>query len=172
MSDIKVIPASQINWSDYRDLRLEALKLEPQAFGSSYEDQKNDSQAAWEFRLNRYIEGNGNWMLFAAKDKKIIGMMGAFQAQDDIKNNTAQIIAVYVKKKHRGKGISKTLFSSLLKLLNQSNIKKVKLSVNIDQVAAVSLYKKFGFKITNQERNKLGDRLFHDEYVMELDLVK
>jgi len=53
MKDIKVIPASQINWSDYRDLRLEALKLEPQAFGSSYEDEMNDPQANWEFRLNR-----------------------------------------------------------------------------------------------------------------------
>ncbi len=171
MNNYKVLYPNEVEWQDYRDLRLEALKLEPQAFSSSYEDQKDDSDEEWKSRLNRYIEGNGNWMVFAASDKKLVGMMGAFQTEDDVRDREAQLIAVYVKKDHRGKGVSKLLISDLLKLLIQSNIKRVKLTVNADQMAAVSLYTSFRFTIINKERNKLGDGLFHDEYVMDKELA-
>lgn len=42
--------------------------------------------------------------------------------------------------------------------------------MNIDQVAAVSLYRNCGFNITREEKVVLGDGIEHTEYVMELVL--
>jgi hypothetical protein len=38
MNNIEIITLKPEEWKQYRDLRLRALKEEPQAFGSTYED--------------------------------------------------------------------------------------------------------------------------------------
>jgi hypothetical protein len=56
--------------------------------------------------------------------------------------------------------------------IKQTNpeIKKIKLSVNKDQIPAVNLYKKFGFEVVDTENAQLGDGNFYDEYLMEKSL--
>lgn len=133
MEGIQILEASEVDLRDYRALRLEALQKEPQAFGSSYEDQKDAPNADWQTWLNNYKEGKRNWMVFAAINKKLVGMLGAFQTDKDIEAQIAQVIAVYVTTAARGKGVSKLLMKRLIdKLSNDTPIKKLKLAVNID----------------------------------------
>jgi len=54
-------------WHDYRDLRLEALKEEPLAFGSAYEEELPYSEADWRSRIKNVI--------FAMIDGKPGGMI-------------------------------------------------------------------------------------------------
>jgi len=171
MKDIQILEASEVKLSDYRALRLEALQKEPQAFGSSYEDQKNAPDADWQTWLNNYIEGERNWMVFAAINNKLVGMLGAFQTDQDVEAQIAQLIAVYVTKDARGKGVSKLLMKRLLdKIIRDTPVKKLKLAVNIDQTAAVELYKSFGFEVVGKENMTLGDRKTHEEYLMKKKL--
>jgi ribosomal protein S18 acetylase RimI-like enzyme len=44
------------------------------------------------------------------------------------------------------------------------------LSVNKDQIAAVKLYEKCGFKVTSFENQILGDGVEHQEFIMEKTL--
>jgi ribosomal protein S18 acetylase RimI-like enzyme len=171
MYTYSIVSADNVDWFSYRDFRLEALQTEPQAFGSSYNDQVNRKNEEWQHNLKRYIQGNGNWMFFATQGLNLIGMMGAFQTDADRKNNTAQIIAVYVKREFRGKGVGKKLMKALLEELAKAKIKKVKLSVNVEQVAAVKLYENFGFKVVSKEDQILGDGQKHTEYNMEFELL-
>lgn len=171
MDNIQILEASEVKLKDYRALRLEALQKEPQAFGSSYEDQRNAPEADWQTWLDNYKKGRRNWMIFAAINKKLIGMLGAFQTDEDVEAKTAQVIAVYVTKEERGKGASKLLLKRLLdKLTNDGQIKKLKLAVNTNQTAAVELYKSFGFEVVGKENMTLGDRKAHEEYLMEHSL--
>ena len=166
MENIKILEASDISVWEYRKLRLEALREEPQAFGSTHKDQADQPIEEWQKWLNNYIEGKKNWMIFAANGNKLIGMVGAYQTGEK-KNDYTQIIAMYVSSEARGKGVSKLLMKRLLeKLTNETSVKEVILDVNVDQVAAVNLYKSFGFNITRSDKLALGDGKEHDVYLM------
>lgn len=164
---VKIVSAHEVTWHEYKNLRLEALQKEPQAFGSSYEDQKNFPDEEWQNRLGDYKKSDGNWMIFALNEDQLVGMLGAFQTDEDRKNNSAQIIAVYVNDAFRGKGIAKMLMQTQFEILKKQHVQKALLYVNPLQDAAFQFYKNLGFTIISQENKKLGDGNFYDEYLME-----
>lgn len=168
--NVRIIEAKNVNVNDYRKLRLEALHSEPQAFGSAYKDHVDLPIADWQDWLGGYVEGKMSWMVFAANDR-LVGMIGAFQNREDVKNKKAQIIALYVTKEVRGIGVSKLLLQALLgKLRNIPTIKTVVLDVNVNQVAAVTLYESFGFTIMGNNKPILGDGQEHEVYLMQKTL--
>lgn len=164
--NISIIKTTDVFWKDYRNLRLRALKKEPQAFASTYKSQKNDGDEKWQQRLKLYQDGKGDWMVFSGNGRNLIGMSGAFQTDEDRKDNEVYIIAVYVVKKARGKGVSKLLLKSLLEELIDAGVRKVKLSVSSEQIAAVKLYENFGFKTIGKENVILGDGKYHKVLLM------
>ena len=166
-----ILKPSEVSWQDYRNLRLRALKDEPQAFASSYEKEKEALDEEWQNQLKSDKNGNGDWVVLAGNGEQLVGMVGAWQSDEDKKNNIANIFGVFVVNEARGKGISKLLMSSLLDLLtNTTPLKKVILGVNTDQTVAVNLYKRIGFKKIKTYNILLGDGKYHDEYVMEKEL--
>ncbi len=162
---VQVIKLPPERWHEYKNLWLQALKDDPQAFGDSYNDKIADTDDKWQERAKDRI-------LFATDGNDLIGMVGVWQSDEDRKKKTANVFGVYVVPEFRGKGISKMLMQSLLDELNRDeSITKLKLSVNKDQLPAVKLYESFGFKSTKQEKNLLGDGNYYDEYSMEKDLL-
>ena len=98
MNTISIIKSGDVSWKDYRDVRLEALREDPQAFGSSYQDNVQKPDSYWQGRLAEAAEGKNSWLLFAKENDRLIGMIGAFQSDDDTKHNTATIISLFVTK--------------------------------------------------------------------------
>ena len=65
-------------------------------------------------------------------------------------------------------GVSTRLMDALLtELQGYTSLKKAILDVNVEQVAAVALYRRFGFDVIGETTKPLGDGNNHDEYVME-----
>lgn len=170
MDNIKIRNAADVGWEAYRDLRLQALREEPHAFGSQHSQELKTSSNEWKERLEKYKQADGNWMIFASDGSKSIGMVGAWQSEDDRKNKTVNLMATFVDQSYRGKGVSKLLMNALIGQLKKSGIKKIKLEVSIKQEAAVQLYSNFGFKIVGEESVQLGDGNYYDVYVMEKEL--
>lgn len=165
-SDLQIITLPPTQWETYKHLRLRALQEEPQAFGSSYADTITKPNSYWMDRLTDAEQGN-SWSLFAQQNDHIIGMIGGFKrnsAQKDIVN----IVALYVVKEARGKGVAKQLLQTLLaEFKKQTQIKKAKLSVNPNQIPALKLYEAFGFNVVGKENTELGDGQLHTELIME-----
>lgn len=59
---------------------------------------------------------------------------------------------IFVKSKHRGKGISTTIMQVLITHAKNSQLPKIRLEAGLKQPEALALYKKFGFR----ERNEFG----------------
>jgi predicted GNAT family acetyltransferase len=94
---IAVKKLEEDRWMVYRDLRLEALKKEPIAFGSSYDEEKNISEEEWRERI-------GN-VLFALSKDKLVGII-VFVQGDKIKaKHIYNIYGVYVTEGYRGQGV-------------------------------------------------------------------
>lgn len=156
---VRKLPASR--WKEYRDLRLEALKTDPIAFGSSYEEEVKLSKEEWKRRVKD--------VLFALSENKPVGMI-VFRFQSKIKTkHIANIYGVYVKKEYRGRGIgSKLLESAIMAIKKDKNIIKIDLNVNPKQKSAATLYKKYGFKTIGILKKDLHvNGKFYDEMVME-----
>jgi ribosomal protein S18 acetylase RimI-like enzyme len=163
---IKIVALTPDQWEMYRDTRLRGLLEDPQAFARSYEEEKAFPQERW---LERASNPYG---FLAIEDGIPVGTIGAF-IDGESDHRIAHIVGVFVTKKARGKGIGSKLLGAVLdKIRRDSSIQAVQLTVNKEQIPAVKLYEKFGFQITGEESQKMGDGNEHTEYLMELALKR
>jgi ribosomal protein S18 acetylase RimI-like enzyme len=154
----KLTPA---RWRDYRALRLEALKGEPEAFGSSYEEEIKLAYKDWRNRLRN--------VMFAFYEDKPVGMIAVVFNKRYKTKHIANIYSFYVSKGYRGNGLGGLLMGRALSTVKKhGGIAKVTLSVNTKQTPAINLYKKNGFVISGKLRKELKIKSrFYDEFIME-----
>jgi RimJ/RimL family protein N-acetyltransferase len=151
-------------WQDYRDLRLEALKKEPQAFSSSWEEEQLLPEAVWRQRIKN--------ALFAMEDNKPVGTVAIFCNNRPKTKHVCEIFGVYLRKEYRGRGISKLMLNAaLVEIKTFKGITKIKIGVIPTQKAAKHLYLKYGFKpIGHLKKEVCVDGKFYDELLMEQHL--
>lgn len=157
-------------WKLYRQIRLEALQTDPQAFGSRYEDMIQQPDSFWQGRLLDAQEGQKNWLLFARGSAGLAGMIGAVTTEDP---TVVKIIAVYVRPDFRGRGIGSLLMHAILVVVGkQKAFQKAVLGVNSVQTAAVGLYHRFGFEVVGEEVETSPDGEIRRGFLMEKVLTQ
>lgn len=172
MSNIQIITLQKERWRDYKEIRLEALREEPHAFGTSFSDAEQRPDFYWIERIEESLEGKTDYMLFAECDGRLVGILGAYFHKTPETQKSGHLWGMYVQKEFRGKGVGSQLMKSMLKKLQQISIlEKVSLLVNQEQTAAVNLYKQLGFEQVGTEEFVLGDGKLYKEYKMERMLV-
>lgn len=75
----------------------------------------------------------------------------------------AEIDYIYVFEKYRNKKIASKLLDKMFLILNENKVKSVSLEVMIENLSAVSLYKKYGFKEVARREKYYLDK---DAYLM------
>jgi len=159
--DIRIGKIGPERFSEFRGLRLEALKTVSGAFGSSYEEEYVFSDEVWKSRIQN--------MLFATYKNSLIGMIG-FSVRLRIKTrHVGDIFSFYVKEQYRGIGAGSMLLEeAILNLEKNKGLRKISLSVNCEMKEAIHLYTRFGFKISGKLIGELNlDGKYYDEYIME-----
>jgi ribosomal protein S18 acetylase RimI-like enzyme len=165
--DIVTLPVE--SWREYRELRLRALKEDPEAFSSSYADSQDQPEQFWKGRLADAADGKRAWLLFAIQDNIPVGMIGAFIEAPS--PDVATVVSVYVPREARGQGISARLMEEILRLLsNMPALKKARLRVNVTQLPAINLYRRFGFLEIALEPSTTGTGQVVQQMLMERDL--
>jgi len=138
----------------YWKLRLEALRMNPEAFGASYEESVHTPIS--EVR-NRIKNESDNYIVGAFKEEnQIVGMIG-FRREQGIKiKHKGMIWGVYVSPEYRGKGIAKELLEEVINRGNRlEDLKQINLCVVALNRVAIELYKKLGFETYGIEKNAL-----------------
>jgi ribosomal protein S18 acetylase RimI-like enzyme len=170
-SRIRIITRLPVErWPEYKALRLRALQSAPQAFGQSYQEALTYPEERWRQRLIDAAEGR-SWMDFAERDGKLIGMTAAYQWPEDIENDRAMIVSVFVDAEARGKGVASRLMTAILDQLAAAGVGNAILAVNPIQTAAVRLYERMGFGFAGYETATLGDGVEYEEVVMTRPLA-
>lgn len=168
MSELQIVRLHPEQWMRYREIRLEALSQEPQAFGTTYENMLQEPPEFWRDRLMEAARAEKSWLLFAQAGDRLIGIIGAVY---DETIATADVISVFVQKAERGKGVGKALMAEILSEIGKiKGIRKAALGVNQEQQAAVRLYRSFGFEVVEEVDEVQGDGLNHPGYRMEKQL--
>lgn len=171
MRNLEIISLPTSQWEQYKRLRLEALKNDPQAFSSNYAREAAYPDEKWQKRVADANAGKVSKMYFAKLDGKLVGMVGSYRDDEGLINHKAEIWGVYVDPNYRGKGVAKSLMGKILEELEKDeDINIVKLGVNSDQQNAVRLYESFGFSFVKSEKHLMGDSQEHEISEMEKSL--
>ena len=159
MAVVKTLPPKR--WREAREIRLRALKTVPEAFGSSYAEEKELSGAEWQKRMKG--------TLFALVDNRAVGTVTYYFNNRVKTKHIAHIVGVFVDSGFRGRGIGKELLVKALELIRKKKrIVKIQLMVNPKQKAALALYKSLGFVAVGKMKKEIKvGKEFYDELFME-----
>jgi ribosomal protein S18 acetylase RimI-like enzyme len=148
---------------DYRTIRLDALKRDPEAFGSIYSVEAD-------FPLAAIAERLANSVVFGAyADGQIVGMVGLKQETGPKTSHKGFVFGLYVHPEWRGQSIGSRLMEALIASARDI-VEQLTLSVVHDN-AAFSLYRKLGFAVYGIEPRALKSaKGYSDEVLMVLIL--
>jgi RimJ/RimL family protein N-acetyltransferase len=144
----------------WREIRLEGLRLHPEAFGASYEDELARPESFFAERLT------GNTIFGGFQDQALLGTAG-FMLQPGAKRAHKGLLwGMYVRQAARGSGLSRRLVEAVLDHARE-RVDLIQLSVVADNPAARRLYTSLGFAPYGIEERalRLGER-YLDEVLM------
>ena len=164
--ETSVVALRPQDWRDLRAIRLEALRSEPAAYSSSYEETLDWPDEEWRRRLT----SDHSMVLLARVLTRPIGMVGGYLGSDEGDDSVGVVFGMYVTAEHRGKGIGRLLLTSLIDRLSAfPQITTIRLGVTETQEPARRLYESVGFQVvgTTEEGLVVDDRRY-EELIMEL----
>ena len=153
---------NQEEWESWKNLRLEALYNEPEAFCTSFEQESNRSDEEFKAILSH------NAIFGAFEDDELIGASGFVSLSSLKTQHRGTLWGMYVKVNHRRKGIADSLINTIIAHA-KSHVIQLHLTVMESNFGAMRLYHKHGFTVyaTEPRSLKIGDR-FVDEHLMIL----
>jgi len=145
----------------FRALRLDALRLHPEAFVPTYEEEREIDPAmiAPRFR-NDWISG-GNFIIGAHVFGWLAGAVGVRRWPRQKQRHKATLWLLYARSDVRGQGIGRELLDLAIARCQQDlDVEQLHLSVGCESHAARRLYRDRGFRRFGLESAalKLGDR--------------
>ena len=155
------------------NIRLRALRDDPESFGSSYEEILERGIAGATQSLRKRDTAPDDVTFGAFDGETLVGIAG-FRREEEVKKRHKGVIwGMYVPREMRGKGIGKALLQAAIayaKTLPQ--LEQINLSVVLTSREARQLFISLGFEPYGLERHalKLHDRYF-DHELMTLHLI-
>jgi ribosomal protein S18 acetylase RimI-like enzyme len=156
----------------FREIRLEALRTCPQAFGSSFEEEQRLTAADF----SRRVAPEPPDAIFGAflDDASPVGIAGFVVGKHIKERHKGTLFSMYVRPAARGRGVGMALLRSVIEhARNVSGVEILQLTVTVGNEAACALYDRAGFVPYGIEPRALrlapGDYL--DEELRSLDLA-
>jgi len=155
---------------NYWELRLEALKQNPEAFLTVYEEAVIRENPVEQTALNFAAEGNYTFGAFDGD--RLVGMVTLLREGAKKLQHRANIFAMYVMPEKRGLGAGKLLMQGAIeKAMTIEGLEKINLTVTASNENAKKLYCSFGFKTFGYEEKALKyEGVYFDEEHMVLQL--
>jgi len=149
---VMVRTATANDWQVLREIRLEALRDAPSAFGSTYAEQAVFAEADWRSRISRgktffaYIsEVNG---------VKPDGLVGGLQEEAA----TVELVSLWVRPHARGMGVGEVLVETVIRWARATNASSVHLWFTETNQRARRLYERCGFSPTGERQELSSNR--------------
>jgi len=135
------------DWQALRDIRLEALRDAPTAFGSTYDQETLRDETYWRDRIDR----GGTFLAFIPEVSASgpVGLGGGYQA-DPI---TVELVSMYVRPGARGRGVGEALAATVINWASKRNASSVHLWVTETNSHARGLYERLGFTPTGERQS-------------------
>jgi ribosomal protein S18 acetylase RimI-like enzyme len=143
-----------------RDIRLEGLRLHPEAFCAELAEEEAMSKEEWLARLASAVTLGG----FSGGG--LDGIVVYSRPRRMQLSHVGGLSAMYVRERARGTGLADALMRAVVERA-AGEVEQIKLTVNADNFRAVKLYERHGFRICGRipDAIRVGGRTY-DELVM------
>lgn len=158
MSDVTVHALGGDDWQAYRQMRLAALRESPEAFVSSYDEEKDYDEDFWRLRMSRSTR------LVAVQDTQPVGIVSIGQSSDE---DVAELFGMWVEPTLRGAGVARALTEEAARHAQATGHRALQLWVPSDNGRAVAFFSGHGFRPTDERRPMHTDAAV-DEVAMVL----
>ena len=150
----------------YLDLRLGALQNSPEAFASSYEEEKDQPVERYKTRF----QSEDSFTFGAFDTGELVGVITLVKEKLIKLSHRANIVAMYVSPEKRGSGIGKALVREAIKKAKElKDVEQVYLTVITTNEPAKKLYSLSGFEIFGTEKRAL--KLDHTYFDADLRVL-
>jgi RimJ/RimL family protein N-acetyltransferase len=165
MTPIHIRQLTLADLDSFRELRLEGLRLNPEAFSSTFELEQ--SQPA-----TRYTGWLINSTVFGAfHDSHLIGTASFTVASGLKESHKGLLRAMYVRPAARRSGAGRLLVQAVIQTA-RPQVEQINLAVVSDNQPALRIYESLGFRPYGLEKNALKHHgRYSDELLMSLDLL-
>lgn len=131
--------------------------------GSVQNDYMIDKFQSSEAIIEQIMQGHYYYLMITDVHK--IGFIAFYPRENDL-----YISKFYLQKDHRGKGLSKDMFSFIISKARELGFDAIVLNVNKYNRMAIRAYEKLGFIKTNEEKNDIGNGYFMDDFVYRYNI--
>lgn len=139
-------------WREYRSLRLRSLKLDPLAFGSTYERESAYSDEKWIERVAKSATSDTNSLFVACYSSRFVGTSGIYHSECVFHSEGEfNLYGVWLEPDFRGYHIGSRLVDTAISWVRSNHRSGVIiLGVNPSQAHAVELYRSRKFVPTGK----------------------
>jgi ribosomal protein S18 acetylase RimI-like enzyme len=151
---------------EYWYLRQEALKQNGESFATTYEeamDRENPVEKTKQNLMSNCSITYGSW-----ENGTLVGVVTLLLEKHTKMKHKAHIMAMYVNKEYRGKGIARSLLQTVIKKSKELGLEQLHLTVVSSNTAAVNLYTSVGFQTYGIEKRSMK---YNGEYFDEAHMV-
>ncbi|BCJ37975.1 N-acetyltransferase [Actinocatenispora thailandica] len=136
MLDVRVLTGN--DWALWREVRLDALREAPYAYGSTYADWVDADEQRWRDRL----DGPGFHNVLVLLDGAPAGIATGVPTDDP---DVAELISMYVRPAARGHGVGDRLIDEVAAAAAATGAHTLRLNVTQGNAHAGNLYARNGF---------------------------
>ena len=149
----------------FREIRLEALRTNPEAFGSVYEAEKDAP-------VSKYAAWMTSSRLFGAfQGKELVGIVALTFLEGSKESHKGLLRSMYVTSKVRKAGVGRQLVEAVIQA-SRGRVELLLLTVVSENEGALRLYESFGFRRYGLEKHSLKQNgKYYDEVLMAFDLT-
>lgn len=148
--DIRPLTSDDV--AEYHALRLRGLRESPEAFGSSYDEERDMALDEVAKRIEPSGTPTGRIMLGAFASGALVGVMGCVQSGKVKSRHKATVWGMYVAPEARGHGVGRAMLErGIEEARSWPNVDQLSLSVVERGTAARSLYLSVGFRPFGRE---------------------
>ncbi|ASK66916.1 GNAT family N-acetyltransferase [Brachybacterium avium] len=164
-AELRIHRVGAEDWASHRDLRLDMLAADPDAFWADPEEARARTPQQW----REEIAGD-RLHLQARRGHEVLGgialLPAGYTPEHTIPSNRAHLVSLWVRPEARGRGVSRPLFSALARLSLDLGRPDLRLDVDESNLAAQRLYERLGFVLTGARDPRPGRGTAWIEYAI------
>ena len=171
---MKIIRLTPKDYDQFYSLRLASLEDCPEEFATDAEAWKNAVRETINKLLIHSEERQDAPILGAWKNDELVGLVGVNRDLRLSVMHKSSLWGLYVLPEHRKQGLGCALLDEVIKVARgTSDLRLIRAVVTITSEDAISLPKKYGFKVFGQEPEaKRLNTLYYDQIYLWLPLLE
>ena len=169
MQDVKIRPSTRSDGPRLRELRLEAMRLNPLAFTADLAETEARPAEDWDAIAERggMSTTSPQVIVVAESGGELVGMTGVWTPTQPKLAHSGSIWGVYAREAARGRGIGEAMVRAALDWARERALVTVRLSVVATNHSAKRCYERCGFTVYGVEPMAVKWKgQYYDEFLM------